>query len=90
MVGLGMASVLSVTVIFCPHDFLESHNSEIDETVDRSIFQTVDMDSSLDHLSGIVDSIFEGEKNSSIWIFIEIALPHNKLIFITTNPSQFK
>ena len=71
-----MASVLSVAVVLAPLDVFEALNAEVDVSVDRPVLETVDMDSPLDHLSGVVDPIFEGEEDPAALVLVEVRLAH--------------
>ena len=70
------SSVLTAATLLSPHDFFKAHNSEINESIDRSVFEAVDMNCSLNHLTCIVDSVFENEEDSGTRIFVEVGLSH--------------
>ena len=72
-----MASVPpSVAVALGPLDVFEALNAEVDIAVDRPVFETVDMNSPLDHLAGVVDPILEGEEDSATLVLVKVSLSH--------------
>lgn len=74
-VGLSMAS-FPMAMVLGPMNVFKALNTEIDISVDRPVLEAVDMDGPLDHLSGIVDPIFEGEVDPAALIFVEVGLTH--------------
>ena len=79
-VGLSVSSVLAVTVVLSPHDFLESKQPEVDEVVDGAVLEALDVDSSFNHLACEVDSVLESKENPCIGVFIEVRLSHKCLM----------
>ena len=64
-------------MVLGPHYPFCSNDSEVEKLIDGSVFKAIDMDSSLDHLSGIVQSVFKSEKDPSIRIFVEVGSSHS-------------
>ena len=73
---LNVSSVLAVTVVLSPHDFLDSKHPEVDEVVDGAILQTLDVDGSFNHLACEVNSVLESQENPCIGVFVEVGLSH--------------
>ena len=67
------------SMLLGPQNLLVSSNAEVNELIDRSVLDTIDMNSSLNHLPSIVNSIFESDENSSMRIFVKVGCSHYQL-----------
>ena len=74
---IGMCGgILTITVRLAPLYLFTTYNAEIHKPISRPILEAIYMNSTLDHLSGIMNPLFECEINPAALVFVEICLTH--------------
>ena len=64
------------SMLLGPQNALMPSKAEINKLIDRPILDAIDMNSSLNHLASIVNSIFESDKDSGMKIFVKVGCSH--------------
>ena len=62
-----------------PHNAFLPSKAEVNKSIDRPILDAVDVDSSLNHLTSIMNSAFESYEDSGMRIFVEVGCSHFQL-----------